>query len=91
MKIERDELTIFDNYIGPGYSIPTPEGIQAIKLLAESEAIMLDYAYTGKGMSGLIDLVKKGYFTKDDVVLFLHTGGTAGLFALDKETVEQNL
>ncbi len=42
-------------------------------------------------MSGLIDLVKKGYFTKDDVVLFLHTGGTAGLFALDKETVEQNL
>lgn len=91
VNIERDELTIFDNYIGPGYSIPTPEGIQAIKLLAESEAIMLDYAYTGKGMSGLIDLVKKGYFTKDDVVLFLHTGGTAGLFALDKETVEQNL
>jgi D-cysteine desulfhydrase family pyridoxal phosphate-dependent enzyme len=89
VKIDRDELTIFDNYIGPGYSIPTPEGIKAIKLLAESEVIMLDYAYTGKGMSGLIDLVRKGYFTKDDAVLFLHTGGTAGLFALDKDTIEQ--
>jgi L-cysteate sulfo-lyase len=91
VKIDRDELTILDDYIGPGYAIPTSDGIKAIKLLAESEAVMLDYAYTGKGMAGLIDLVKKGYFSKDDVVLFLHTGGTAGLFALDKATIEQNL
>jgi D-cysteine desulfhydrase len=83
VQIERDEIVVFDDYIGPGYSLPTEEGINAIKLLAQKEAIILDYTYSGKAMAGLIDLIKKGYFSRDDVVVFLHTGGGPGLFALD--------
>lgn len=85
----RDEITLFDDYIGPGYAIPSQDGLKAAKLLAETEAILVDYAYTGKGMAGLIDLVRKGFFKKGETVLFLHTGGTAGVFALDKEDFER--
>jgi len=51
-----------------------------VKMLAQVEGILLDPVYTGKGMAGLIDLVRKGHFAKDSDVVFLHTGGSAGLF-----------
>jgi L-cysteate sulfo-lyase len=53
----------------------------AVKLVARMEGILLDPVYTGKGMHGLIELVRKGRFEKDSDVVFLHTGGSAGLFA----------
>lgn len=81
----KDEITVFDDYIGPGYALPTKAGIEAIKLLAEKEAIILDYVYTGKAMAGLIDCIRKGYFKKDDTIIFLHTGGGPAMFALDDE------
>lgn len=83
VKINQDEIVIFDDYIGPGYSIPSEDGIEAIKLLARTEALIIDQNYTGKAVAGLIDLVKKNYFKKDDVVVYLHTGGTPALFDLD--------
>lgn len=83
--IHEDDFTIFDQYIGPGYAVPTTEGINAIKLLAQTEAIFLDPNYTGKAMAGFIDLVGKNYFNEDEGVLFLHTGGTPALFNLDDE------
>jgi len=49
-------------------------------MLAQHEGILLDPVYTGKGMAGLIDLVRKGAFEKDSNVVFLHTGGSVGLF-----------
>ena len=55
--------------------------IEAVQLLAREEGILLDPVYSGKGMAGLIDLVRKGYFSKDENVVFLHTGGAAALFA----------
>lgn len=79
----KDEITVFDDYIGPGYALPTESGIEAIKLLAQKEAIILDYAYTGKAMAGLIDFIRKGYFKKDDTIIYLHTGGGPAIFALD--------
>jgi L-cysteate sulfo-lyase len=69
------------DYVGQGYGIPTEGMVAAVKLLAEKEGILLDPVYSGKGMAGLIDLVRKGHFKKDENVVFLHTGGAVGLFA----------
>lgn len=68
-------------YVGPGYGQATPEMVEAINLMALNEGILLDPVYSGKGMAGLIDLVRRGVFTKQDNVVFLHTGGAAALFA----------
>jgi len=79
------ELTIYYDYIGEGYGIPTKECIEAIKLVARTEGILLDTVYTGKVMAGLIDLIGKGKFTSKDTVIFLHTGGVTRLFVHNKE------
>jgi len=80
-----EELTIYYDYIGGGYGIPTKECIEAIKLVARTEGILLDPVYTGKAMAGLIDLIRKGKFSSKDTVIFLHTGGVATLFVYNKE------
>jgi D-cysteine desulfhydrase len=79
-EIPREAVTCFDEYVGPGYSLPTPEMAEAVRLVARTEGILLDPVYTGKAMAGLIDLVKKGFFKKDDTVLFVHTGGSPALY-----------
>ena len=66
---------------GPGYGMPTAEMREALRLAARSEGIVLDPVYSGKGMAGLISLVRSGRFEEDSTVVFLHTGGTAALFA----------
>ena len=68
------------DYVGQGYGIPTEGMVEAVKLVAQKEGILLDPVYSGKGMAGLIDLIQKGRFGKDQNVVFLHTGGQAGLF-----------
>ena len=83
--ITPDEVTVYDDYIGQGYGIPTKECVEAIRVVAQTEAIFLDPVYTGKAMSGLIDLINKGHFTKKDTVLFIHTGGVAADFAYSEE------
>ncbi|MBI4294931.1 MAG: D-cysteine desulfhydrase family protein [Chloroflexi bacterium] len=80
-----EELTIYDDYIGERYGIPSKEGIAAIKLVAQTEGIILDPVYTGKTMAGLIDLVRKKKFTSKDTVIFMHTGGAPGVFAYSQE------
>jgi D-cysteine desulfhydrase len=79
-EIPREAVTCFDEYVGPGYSLPTPEMAEAVRLVARTEGILLDPVYTGKTMAGLIDLVRKGFFNKDDTVLFVHTGGSPALY-----------
>ncbi|MBG3877906.1 D-cysteine desulfhydrase [Desulfovibrio oxamicus] len=76
-----DAVTCFDGYVGPGYSLPTDSMVEAVKLLARTEGILLDPVYSGKAMAGLIDLVRSGYFTEGANVLFLHTGGSPALYA----------
>lgn len=83
--ITPEEITLYDDYIGRGYGIPTKECIEAIRVVAQSEAIFLDPVYTGKAMSGLMGLIKRGYFTREDAVLFIHTGGVAADFAYSAE------
>jgi len=79
--ITRDAVTCFDEYVGPGYAIPTPEMVEAVKLMARTEGILLDPVYTGKAAAGLIDLIRKGHFKKDDTILFVHSGGSPALYA----------
>ncbi|TYT74704.1 D-cysteine desulfhydrase [Desulfobotulus mexicanus] len=80
-EIPRDQITCFDEYVGPGYSLPTEDMIEAVKLFASTESILLDPVYSGKAAAGLIDLVRKGFFPKGSRVLFLHTGGSPALYA----------
>lgn len=79
--VPRENVVCFDDYVGPGYSIPTPQMMEAVNLAARLEGLLLDPVYTGKAMSGLIGLIRKGYFTRGQKVLFLHTGGSPALYA----------
>ena len=70
---------------GPGYSIPSEEGNEAIAMMMKLEGIVLDTCYTGKTFASLIKRAREGYYKPEDNVLFVHTGGAGGLFAQDWE------
>jgi D-cysteine desulfhydrase len=89
LEIPRKAVTCFDEYVGPGYSLPTPEMAEAVRLVARTEGILLDPVYTGKAMAGLIDLIRKGFFNKDDTVLFVHTGGSPALYVYQDYLLNQ--
>jgi len=78
--IPREAVVCFDEYVGPGYSLPTPEMAEAVRMLARLEGILIDPVYTGKAMAGLIDLVRKGAFDQKENILFIHTGGSPALY-----------
>lgn len=80
-KIDREAVVCFDQYVGPGYSLPTAEMAEAVRLLARLECILMDPVYTGKAMAGLIDLVRRGHFSPEEKILFVHTGGSPALYA----------
>lgn len=79
-RLELDELVTDQGYIGEGYGIPTAEALDAIELLAKTEAILLDPCYTSKAMAALIDHVRRGELAPGETVVFLHTGGMPALF-----------
>jgi D-cysteine desulfhydrase len=79
--VPEDAVVVFDDYVGPGYSLPTDGMVEAVHLLARLEGLLLDPVYTGKAMAGLLDLCRKGHFEPDETVLFVHTGGMPSLFA----------
>jgi D-cysteine desulfhydrase len=74
------DIELCPDYTGPAYGVATPEGQEAIQLLAQTEGIFLDPVYTGKAMAALIGWVRAGRFRPEETVLFWHTGGVAGLF-----------
>jgi L-cysteate sulfo-lyase len=71
-----------------GYGIPGPDTLEAIRMFAELEGILLDPVYSGKGAAGLIDYCRKGRFKKGERIVFLHTGGAAALFGYDNVFAE---
>jgi D-cysteine desulfhydrase len=77
----RDSVQCLDDYVGAGYSVPTPEMAKAVKFLAQTEGILLDPVYTGKAMAGILDLIHQGFFVKGQNILFVHTGGAPALYA----------
>ena len=80
-----DDVHNSDDYVGEDYGSLTPECVDALKLMAQTEGIFLDPSYTSKALSGLIDHIRKGQISSDETVIFLHTGGTPALFAYNEE------
>ena len=81
---EAKDVTALDDWVGPGYSLPTDEMIEAVRMLARLEGVLLDPVYSGKAMAGLIGLIRRGEFKRGERVLFLHTGGSPALYAYQK-------
>ena len=84
ISIDREAVRANCDYVGSGYGIPTEGMKSAVKLLARTEGLLFDPIYSGKGLDGLIDQVREGYFDGMDNVVFLHTGGSAALFGYDQ-------
>ncbi|KLN61805.1 cytochrome C biogenesis protein CcmE [Kiloniella spongiae] len=76
-----DVVKAHDDYVGSGYGQPTDSMVEAISIVAQQEGIFLDPVYSGKGMAGMIGLIRQGVLKKDENVVFIHTGGSASLFA----------
>jgi 1-aminocyclopropane-1-carboxylate deaminase/D-cysteine desulfhydrase-like pyridoxal-dependent ACC family enzyme len=76
-----DEVLANAGYCKAGYGVLAEPEREAIHLFAKYEGILLDPVYTGRAAAGMIDLIRKGFFKKDETVLFLHTGGQPALFA----------
>jgi len=83
--IKRNQVLVYDNYIGEGYAIPNKGTMDAIEILAKKEGILLDPVYTGKAMAGLIDLIDTEVINATGDVVFIHTGGSVALFAYEDE------
>ena len=83
MTIPREAVLSFGDWWRPKYSVPNAAMVEAVQMLARTEAILLDPVYTGKIMAGLIGLARKGYFKPDEKVLFIHTGGAPSLHAFE--------
>ena len=77
------------DYVGPGYGLPADSTLEAIQMLARLEGILLDPVYSGKGMAGLIGLIRRGVYEKGQTVVFLHTGGSTALFGYQFLFAEQ--
>ena len=81
--LSKSDVIVYDEFIGSGYGEPTESMKEATKLLARTEAILLDPVYSGKAFAGLIGLIRNKKFTKNDNVLFIHTGGAVSLSAYE--------
>jgi L-cysteate sulfo-lyase len=81
--VKREDVVANTDYVGAGYGIPRADTLEAIRMFAELEGILLDPVYSGKGAAGLIDYCRKGHFKKGERVVFLHTGGSVALFGYD--------
>lgn len=80
--VQREHVMVNTDYGGEGYGIPPGSGVEAIRMFAELEGILLDPCYSAKGAAGLIDLARKGEF-KDERGVFLFTGDAAALGGYD--------
>ena len=83
LTIPREAVVSVGGFWQPKYSIPNEKMVEAVQMLARTEAILLDPVYTGKIMAGLIGLVRQGFFKPGENLLFLHTGGLPSLHAYE--------
>ncbi|MCP4426935.1 MAG: D-cysteine desulfhydrase family protein [Chloroflexi bacterium] len=83
-----DRINVNDDYLGGGYAVIGETEREAVRMVAELEGILLDPVYTGRAMGGLIDLIRQGVFTRDQNVLFWHTGGAAALPAFVDKLID---
>ncbi len=78
--VAREDVVANCNYVGDGYGVPTESMNEAVLMLARTEGLLFDPVYSGKGLAGMIDLIRNGTLGSGNIV-FLHTGGSAALFA----------
>ena len=81
VSFDEARVEVVAGHAGPGYGVPHLATLEAIRLAGRLEALVLDPVYSGKALAGLIALIGEGRWTKDDDVVFIHTGGTPALFA----------
>jgi 1-aminocyclopropane-1-carboxylate deaminase/D-cysteine desulfhydrase-like pyridoxal-dependent ACC family enzyme len=79
-RLSEDEIHNDMRFVGPGYGIPTEACVDAVKLFARTEGVILDPIYTGKAAAGMIVHIREGRYGKDDALVFVHTGGTPAIF-----------
>lgn len=79
--VSRDDIVADCHYIGDGYGVHTHSMNEAIIMLARYEGLLFDPVYSGKALAGMIDYIRQGRYGSDETIVFLHTGGSAGLFA----------
>jgi D-cysteine desulfhydrase/L-cysteate sulfo-lyase len=82
---QREDVFVHDEYVGESYGALTKGCSEAIRLVARTEGVILDPVYSGKAMAGLIGMIRKGLITRQETVVFLHTGGQPALFAYASE------
>jgi D-cysteine desulfhydrase len=82
IKFDKEEIKIIDGYVGKGYAQTQEKEVSLIKDIAQKTGIIFDPVYTGKAMFGLLDQIKNKNFSPKENILFLHTGGTFGIFLL---------
>ena len=85
ISFEEADMRVLDQFVGEGYGLMTPEVADAIKLSAQTDAIMLDPNYTGTVMAALLDDIREGNLAPDETVIFLHSGGLPALFTFANE------
>lgn len=79
--VSRSDVVVDSGYVGAGYGIPRDDTLEAIRMFAELEGLLLDPVYSGKGAAALIDYCRKGKFKKGERAVFLHTGGSVALLS----------
>ena len=80
-RVEPAEIDADENYVAPGYGLPSEAGREALDLLARTEAILLDPVYSAKALAALIADVRAGKYRPGSVIVFIHTGGVPAIFA----------
>lgn len=85
LSFEPGQVSNTTDYVGRGHGWVTPGGMDALRLVARTEAMLLDPIHKSKTMAGLIDLVSQGKIASDSTVVFLHTGGFPALFAYSRD------
>ena len=83
-RISPQALEFHADYVGPGYGVPTVQGLNAVQLAARTEGLILEPVYTSKAMAGFISLVQAERFSREETVVFLHTGGLPALYAYNE-------
>jgi D-cysteine desulfhydrase len=85
-----DAVDLRNDYVGAGYAVVGDLEREAIKLLAQTEGILVDPVYTGRAFGGCVDMIRRGEFSSRDTVLFWHTGGAPALFSYADAVVKKD-
>jgi 1-aminocyclopropane-1-carboxylate deaminase/D-cysteine desulfhydrase-like pyridoxal-dependent ACC family enzyme len=85
MDLDESDVESYDDYVDTAYGEPSPRGLEAMRLAARMEGLILDPIYTAKAMAGLIDHARQGRLGRDSTVVFVHTGGLPAMFAFKDE------